>query len=216
MKYFVIHHPTFTERREALEKQLNERGIQAEWITVCSLEEAQRIKDFTGSPLSLKFISMSMKHYAVFKKMVDEDIKYAIVFEDDTIFTEYFDTSKIPLQIPYVKLCKPVGDAPCTTDGSAFICSNNGCSDAYYLTKQFAELSLNNIQLRQPIDMEINNTLIKFYDAVEFLCIPMCYQLGPGPCELTDGETWREYVSNKTHKTFEYDELLSDPSLVSS
>lgn len=213
MKYFVIHHPALVERREHLEKQLSERGINAEWVTTCSQEEAQRIKDFTGSPLSVKFISMSMKHYAVFNKMIDEDIPHAIVFEDDTIFTEYFDVKRIPLQIPYVKLCRPVGDVWCTQDGSPFITSNNGCTDAYYLTKEFAEISLKNIQLRKPIDMEIHNTLIKFYNAINFLCIPMCYQEGPGPCELTDGETWREYVINMNHTTLSYPALIASQSL---
>jgi GR25 family glycosyltransferase involved in LPS biosynthesis len=206
MKYFVIHHPALVERKKDLQSKLSERGIEAEWITDFSPEQSREIKSLINSPLHVKYVSGSMKHYTVFKKIVDEDIPHAIVFEDDTIFTEYFDVETIPKHMQYVKLCKPVGDAFCTSDGTPFVCSNNGCCDAYYLTKEFAENSLKNIQLLYPIDIEMHNTIVKFYNTPHFLCIPMCYQIGPsctGAFTLHE-ESWIEYVMNTNHPVFEY------------
>lgn len=213
MKYFVVHHPVLVDRRKKLEKQFNDYGISncdVEWVTDFPGNQMHKIKEITKSPLQLGYISCSMKYYTVFKKMIDENIPHAIVFEDDVIFTEYFDTSKIPLDIPYVKLCRPLGDSFCTSNGEPFVCYNNGCCEAYYLTKEFAEVCLKNIHLHRTFDLECHNTLIRYYNAPGFLCIPMCYQDSPTTInheKVEYSEHWTEYVSNK-YPTFDYEFLL--------
>lgn len=231
MKYYVIHYSPLVDRRKKLEKQFEERGItNVEWIIDFSNdtdrnidEHLRKIKKFTSSLLPLGCISLNMKSYTIFKKMVDENVPHAIVFEDDSVFTEHWDISKIPMDLHYVKLCKPVGDSFCTCDGTPFVCMNNGFSQAYYLTKHFAEFSLKNIELRKTIDIEIHKTLIKFYNTFNFLCYPMVIE---DVCESShsppthDKEPWIEYIQNFSHPVFDYDELVqlgsSDPHLILS
>lgn len=202
MKFFVIHHPALTERRKRVEEQLERLGISAEWITDYPACELQGVKEHTKSPLPLGYISCSMKHYKVLQKMVDEDIPDAVIFEDDVIFSEHFDVSKIPTGIPYVKLSKPPPDShphPIECSSKMYWELNNGGAEAYYVTKHFAETHLNkNLSLRATMDTEIHNTLTVYYNSSMFPCVPMCHSEG-SPTSVTKNDEQDDDIHWTTH-----------------
>lgn len=216
MKYYVVHHLPLTERKDHVETQLKKRGIVAEWITDFPPddERVRKVKELTKSPLSLGYISLSMKHYTVFKKMVEENIPEAIVFEDDVVITDHFDVDKIPRMVaPYIKLgIRPELLGKVQFSSEIVVQSNNGGTEAYYVTKHFAETFLYNINLQERIDLEIHNVLVQCYNSIEFLGAFMCYQRGDSVLQHDSPPfvpgNWQKYIIAK-HETFTYGELLN-------
>lgn len=65
MKFYVIHYTKYSERKARLEKQLQEFGIDAEWVEVYDKEDPiiEKIKHLTNSPLDLSMISCNKKTF---------------------------------------------------------------------------------------------------------------------------------------------------------
>lgn len=214
MRYFVVHHPVLTERKKSLVKQFEEFGIEdPEWVTSFPPEEAMKIKEYTGTPIPLGYVSCNMKHYSILKKMVAEDIPEAVIFEDDVVFTKRFDPSKIPRQFPYVKLeihSELMDFMDVLPD--AYATENNGGICAYYVRKEFAEVFIRNINLRHAMDLEIQNVLFHKFEMYDIVACPMCYQVHTESVINTrEGlpEKWKTYVLTKWAPVYTYDELVT-------
>lgn len=215
MKYYVIHNPELVERRKVLETQFEKFGIVAEWVTTYPSENMENLKEFTKSPMSLGYISCSMKHYDALQRLLDSDQKEAIIFEDDVILTEAFDEECIPRGFPYVSLnMGPPGDQLTEPSRRFGYKTNNGGAEAYYVNNMFAIAFLKNVTLSHAMDMESQWFLYQCTDTFNIPCVPMCYQnygegvsLSSSPSNSNSPiNNWKHYITS-TQKTYTFEEL---------
>ena len=200
MKYYVVHNDKLTERK----KRLNIPN--AEWVTTFPVEEVGNLTKITHVPVG--YISGSMKHYDIMDRMIRDDVKEAIVFEDDVIITEFFNPDKIPRQFPFVKLGKGTPDMGIQLGDTPIIIGNNAGAEAFYVTQDFAREFIKNIDLQWTIDIEQHAFLIS--RGIPLVCVPMCYQEFDTSFNTKTYEppySWQEYVrryQTSEKMTFEY------------
>jgi hypothetical protein len=192
MKIYVIHCDTLTERK----KNFSIQG-DIEWVTDFPIGHPiiQRAKDITGTSLPDGYISGSLKHYEVCRRMCANDIEEAVVFEDDVIPSEFFDMSKIPRHYPYVKLGNGTPDMHIPLGDNHLLITNNAGAEAYYIKKCFAQDFIENITLGWTIDTEQHAFLV--YTGIPLICVPMCtqkYETSFTYSEPWSKETWQEYI----------------------
>jgi hypothetical protein len=191
MKTYIVHCDTLTERRKHIESL--ELG-DVEWVTDFPIDHplVQKVKKIT--PLPNGYISNSLKHYEVCRRMCADGIEEALVFEDDVILSEFFDVYKIPRECPYVKLgngtpdmCIPLGNTP-------LVITNNAGTEAYYMKRCFAKDFINNITLGWTIDTEQHAYM--FHNRIPLVCVPMCTQTYETSftSESWQKGTWCEYI----------------------
>jgi hypothetical protein len=217
MKYYVIHNPELTERKEKLVEQFEKFGIVAEWITTYPAEDMEVIKTYTNSPMSLGYISCSMKHYDALQRLLDDGVENnAIIFEDDVILTEAFDEEYIPRDYPYVSLnMGPPGSQLNTPSRRFGVKNNNGGAEAYYVNKMFASAFLQNVTLSRAMDLECHRFLYNFTGTCNIPCVPMCYQnYGEGVSLSSSsviGElpemSWQDYVTKSEQTLYTFKKL---------
>ena len=210
MKVYVLHCDRLTERRRLLEIQLAKHSLDrdVEWITDFPKEHplVQEWKEKTGTRIPDGYISLSLKHYEAYTRMVRDGIPEAILFEDDVIISDYFDIEKIPRECPFVKLGKGVPDMYIPLGNTPMVIGNNGGSEACYMRREFAEDFLKNLNMMWTIDIEQHGYLI--HKRIPLVCVPMCTQdFGATSVhESKDyGMTWIEYIQKwDTFPKFKY------------
>ena len=86
-------------------------------------------------------IGCALSHHAVYRRMIDEDIPAALVFEDDVLPTPGFSASLsaaevlIDAKLPQVFLFSDGTYPPLPCDGNVFTRTQNGdCAEAYIVT----------------------------------------------------------------------------------
>lgn len=178
-KIYVVHCDQYKDRRLKLEEQFTKFGIQnVEWVTDYPKDHplVQEWKTKTGTKMSESRISGSLKHYEALRRMCEENIDEAIIFEDDVILTEFFDISKIPRQNIFVRLCQGVPEFGIQPGNSTITVYNNGGVEAYYIRLEFAREFLKNITLLYAVDIEYHGFL--YHNNFQHIpCVPMCTQI---------------------------------------
>ena len=199
MKTYIIHHPTLTERRANLEAELKRVGlVDVEWVTSFPPDHPviQKVKDMTGTKISNGYISGSLKHYDALSRMVRDNIKEALVLEDDVIFSKFFNVTKIPREFPYVKLGKGVDDMRIELGDKPILIGNNAGLEAYYVKRLFAKDFIDNLDILWTIDTEQHAYLVD--NGIPLVCVPMCYQnFITSVSDTRDyGISWIQYIKN--------------------
>jgi glycosyl transferase family 25 len=102
IKIFVIHYDKLIERKNNILKQLNDRKLEAEFVSnygkeSLTLEDKQKFTRISDSEISTFY-----HHLECYKKIVENNYEYALILEDDAIFLNKF----------YIKLKKYVYDLP--------------------------------------------------------------------------------------------------------
>jgi hypothetical protein len=204
MKFYVIHYSKNTDRRAQLEKQLKDFDIvDVEWITEYDKEDPiiEKIKRVTNSPLDLKSISCSMKHYSAMEKMVREDIPEAVILEDDVVFLEEFRSARMYHPCGLLRLGLGVGvleaKIPPASPTQVYQVANPGGSEATWLTQQFALVAIKNVNFDNTIDM-IQFSLLKHFFNEKLRLLVTAYQTSimvPSTGKKHDG-SWLEYCEN--------------------
>jgi GR25 family glycosyltransferase involved in LPS biosynthesis len=88
---FVIHYTPLTDRKQHMLTQLSDHGLQAEFITQFDRENITDFTFFDTSKISSRCISNLMKHCEIYRKMIQDNIPYAIVFDDDVCLAKDFN-----------------------------------------------------------------------------------------------------------------------------
>lgn len=212
MKYYVIHYTKNTHRRARLEAQLD---TEAEWVEAYDREDPiiEKIKIVTRSPLSLKDISCSLKHFLAMKKMVDDNISEAVILEDDVVFLPEFKEVRPFHASGLLRLGLGVGVAephrPPPSSTRVYITDNPGGSEATWITKQFAEEMIKNISFDNTIDMIQYAVLMNSFNE-RMRCMNTCFQTSldartPG----RPATEWKIFCKNfKNFKRFNFEELM--------
>jgi hypothetical protein len=195
-----------------MEKMIADHGFDdVEWITDYKIDDQiiDKVVAMTNTHMVPGYISLSLKHYEAFFRMARDNIREAIIFEDDVILSDFWDISKIPRQFPYVKLGKGVPDMNVQLGNTPMIVGNNGGSEAYYVKCMFARDFIENVDLGWTIDIEQHAYL--FHNNIPLICVPMCSQEFNTTVqgEKKYSMTWEEYVNvyYKTSQKFSFTQL---------
>lgn len=101
LRIFVINLARHAERRALMKMQLDALGLPYEFFDAVDgftlspdfLKEnydAERARQLNRRDLSLGEIGCALSHLAIYKKMVDENIPLALIFEDDALIGSQF------------------------------------------------------------------------------------------------------------------------------
>lgn len=151
MRVFVIHYPKCVERKQSLLKQFQEFDIEAEWVEHWNKEDpfVSKVKEYTKSPLPLGHLSAFLKRLWVYQKMIDEDIKEAIIFEDDVVLSPEFKNFKTgPSQLDYLRLGIGIQvnlEKLERTCAKLYRLINPGGGEAVWVTQNFAKKFLDDL-----------------------------------------------------------------------
>lgn len=110
MKVFVINLQSSTERRATIEEQLKKTGLDWEIFPAFDgrnlteneredIYDEKRAKKITGRILSNGEIGCAMSHRNIYRKMVEDNIKKAVILEDDIILAPDFKKVAEELEI---------------------------------------------------------------------------------------------------------------------
>jgi GR25 family glycosyltransferase involved in LPS biosynthesis len=102
IKIFVIHYDKLVERKENILKQLNDKKLEAEFVSnkgkdKLLLEEKERFINISESE-----ISTFLHHLECYKQIIEQNHEFGLILEDDAIFCHKF----------YLKLQKYIYDLP--------------------------------------------------------------------------------------------------------
>ena len=222
---FILHCPKLNpERKIFLEKHLEER-VPIKDIRWCEdynhdhlfvewLQHTQKL------PYGTKMTSGLVKSLDIFKTMIDEDIPNAIILNDDVMFhrdwLQIYNSVNIPDNIMFINLGTALFLNIKPEMGKIYQIGNNGGCEGVYVSKQFAELYIRNLNMNYTADIMVHGFLQSFNHPI--LCMPICYQTSI--IEKTtsldhdtrsDGKNWQKFVNDygKSPK-LNYYELLKN------
>ncbi len=98
-KVFVLSVKSFSDRIDHINKELGKRNISFEFIFDFDVPDLrdEDLLFFSPGILEMSQKSLVLKHVAVWKKMVAEDLNRALVFEDDAILSDDFEESMLDI-----------------------------------------------------------------------------------------------------------------------
>lgn len=115
MNIFVVNLKKSVEKRQKLEAQFQKLGIHnyefIEAVYGADLSEedlATKVYDYENCALTPGEIGCSLSHIYIYQEMVDRNIPYALVIEDDVTLPEdlieFLNHAKDTIDVPYSKL----------------------------------------------------------------------------------------------------------------
>jgi glycosyl transferase family 25 len=100
-KIYVINLTHHRKRRDFIQAQLDALGLQFEWIDaidghqlkdheITENYDSRLAHEITGRALSSGEIGCALSHLSIYRKMIEQSIPYAIIFEDDALLGSKF------------------------------------------------------------------------------------------------------------------------------
>lgn len=176
MKFYVKHCPiTCGPRRAKLEEHFKKRGVtDVEWVTdfpkddpyVVWFHKKLEIKSGLG------FTSGLIKTYETLRKFIQTGEKAALFADDDVVLIKNWNLVQIP-DLPFVNLSVGV-NFEMLPDGIPRQITNNGGCELIYMTRDFAQYILDNVDARQTIDIVLFKLLQ--YSNFRPVCVPIAQQ----------------------------------------
>jgi hypothetical protein len=207
MKYYIIHYTKNIDRRALLEPQL--QG-DVEWIEKYDREDpfVAQVKKMTKSPLTLREISISLKHFEALNRMVKGNIQEAIILEDDVVFYPEFASAKPFHDCGFLRLGIGVGITdlpedrqPPRCDKSIWVSDNPGGCEAQWVSLKFAKLATKTMNFDYPIDLYHYAFIGSIGEKLRYM--NLCYQSSLFKSEKSENSNWQgDY--QKYCKNFEY------------
>mgnify|MGYP000916849277 CR=1 FL=1 len=93
LQIYVIHYTPLKERKIIIEKQLNQNSLNYNFIEEFDKENLsfKDLKIFDTNKVKLSMCSNIIKHIQAYKKIMNSNYKFNLIFEDDVILNEYFN-----------------------------------------------------------------------------------------------------------------------------
>lgn len=198
MKAFVCHYTKLTERKKYLENKLPALGFtDVEWVTENDILNYNMDDVYDSSPealvkrnatafarfgtkkqktLTKPLIEITLQHFEAYRRIVDQKLPMAVVFEDDVLFKKTFSDrfnryiEELPDDWDIFYFGRGCGGhhAPMSVSerfsnllGKKHVFKNKECrsrfSDSYVITAKAAEMILSQcFPFHMPIDWELN------------------------------------------------------------
>jgi len=214
-KLFISHSSLHcSHRRPILEKHLSERGFtDVEWCTDYDGDHpyVKWIHRELGETCSIAHMSGLVKMYEVFRRVVHDttDTKWFWKGDDDIIFIRHWNV-KIPDDLWYVNLSVGV-NFHILPDAKPQYIGNNGGSEVFCFTREFAQLFLDNVDVRQSVDIVFHALLNHVKHPL--ICIPIAQQtslLDTKSSTLVVNnklQDWKEYINQFKPTGLKYEDL---------
>lgn len=175
MKIYIVHYDKLIERKKNMIEQLNKYNFDYEFISNYGKENLTQNDKKKFKNLSDGEISVCLHHIECFKKIFDsEEYDYALIFEDDVILDEHFDSylNKYINDLPENWDMLFIGDG-CNMHINSellvkdkFIYKHNTtrCLDSYLITKKCCKIILEKMQQQnytiiKPADHWLNHVI---------------------------------------------------------
>jgi len=104
-KIYIIHYDKLVERKEHIEQEISKHNFSfVEWVIDKNPDNlsTQELSLFsTGVSMGSK--SLTMKHIETFKRIVKENLDYALVFEDDVLLNDNFVSEYEKIKEEFIK-----------------------------------------------------------------------------------------------------------------
>lgn len=213
---YIKHCPvTCPQRREPLAKHLASRSVNNQiWITEFSKHDPYVIwlHNKLGVDTHIGFTSGLVKTMEALRHFVQSGEKSAFFVDDDVVLIKNWNMHPIP-DLPYVNMSIGVNFS-LLPDGKPRIIGNNGGCEMVYMTREFAQMVLNNVDARQTIDIVIHGLVnyLKF----PLVCVPVAQQtslLEPKSSSLGSSEikqSWIDFVKNFKPTGVRYEDLRNE------
>ena len=213
---YVKHCPvSCPERQKRVEQHLMSRGVRdLTWMTdfpkdhpfVIWLQQKLNIKS------GLAFTSGLVKTLESFRHLVRSDKKAAFFVDDDVVLVKDWNKAPIP-DFPFVNMSVGVNFSM-LPDGKPRIIGNNGGCEMVYVTREFAQLVLDNVDARQTIDIVIHALVM--HSKFPLVCVPVAQQtsiIEPKSSSLGSSsnlQNWIEYIRNFKPTGVRYEDLRNE------
>jgi len=212
---YIKHCPeTCQPRRVSLEKHLASRNVKNHiWVTNFSKNDPYVI--WIHNKLDVKtniaFTSGLVKTLETLRNFVRTNEKSAFFADDDVVLVKNWDSVPIP-ELPYVNMSVGVNFSM-LPDCKPRVVGNNGGCELVYMTREFAQYILDNVDTRQTIDIVIHG-LVR-HAGFPLVCVPVAQQtslLEPKNSSLGDSgmNNWVQFVQNFKPTGVRYEELRNE------
>lgn len=175
IKVFILHHIPAKDRKIKLQGDLNKINLKypVEWVEQFLPSEVDSNINYS---IKINELSLSLKHQYALQQIVENNITYGIIFEDDIDLNcipsiqEFLEQSIFELGTSQGDILW-IGDAwvgkyviPSNKKEShklSYFCYNccSRCTHAYIVTKRGAKLVLDNYHYNQPVDHFFNEII---------------------------------------------------------
>ena len=107
MKTFVVNLKQSMDRRERMINVLKNFPYQYEFFEAVDGSKIENLSEvynekkavrFYKTPLKLGEIGCALSHISIYKKMIDENIERALIFEDDILLSDEFNSVILKLE----------------------------------------------------------------------------------------------------------------------
>jgi GR25 family glycosyltransferase involved in LPS biosynthesis len=113
MDAFITHYTKLKDRKEYIDNQLLKAGINGIFINEYDKEDLTFpiLKPFDRSRLKLSQISLFLKHVRCWELIIENDLDYGIIFEDDVVLEDDFVNKlnyymkELPEDFDYFSIC---------------------------------------------------------------------------------------------------------------
>lgn len=181
-KLFIIHFEKLTDRKKYLDAHIENYGFINEYILsndeidqkICELNKYYKYNpSIYDRNLSKGEICVSTQHINTYIKMIDDDIKHALILEDDAIFGNDFlenlqkITKKLPMDFDMCFISECCNLHSTNRDSLINISSTSRCVSGYIVNSKCISYILSTLPFQYPIDWHLNfinkNNKLKFY-----------------------------------------------------
>lgn len=226
MRLYVKHCPeACPERRAILEEHLADRGFtDVKWITKYPVDHPfiQWLHKRLGQHLSPECISGLVKNLEACQDLADDPTLDGAMFcDDDAVFIkDWADKIVIPAGIPFVNMSIGVNFHLLPTGGLRHIQNNGGC-EVIWMSKQFAQMVVNNTDGRSGID-HVYFGLIRHIGA-DLVCSPIAQQTSllqprkgslPNISKYQPDDPWHVFVNKFKPTGLVYSDLWYESGIV--
>jgi glycosyl transferase family 25 len=181
-KLFIIHFEKLTDRKKYLDSQIKNYGFINEYIlsnnkTDQQIYESNKYYKYDSSiydrKLSKGEICVGAQHINTYIKMINNNIKYALIIEDDAIFEENFlenlhrITNELPIDFDMCFISECCNLHITNSHNLINKSDTSRCVSGYIVNSKCIPYILNTLPFQYPIDWHLNiinkNNELKFY-----------------------------------------------------
>jgi GR25 family glycosyltransferase involved in LPS biosynthesis len=176
IKIYITHYTPLVDRKNNIIKQLNYYNIENfEFVTEYDRENLENILLNKFINLKMAEISLFMKHIKTYENIIndnDNDNEYFLILEDDVILCDNFYNNLLL----YLKQLPSNYDILCIGNGcnmhakntdnnnNIYVADSIRCTDSYFISKQYAQILLNNFYSDKIINLPVDHWINYVYN----------------------------------------------------
>lgn len=174
---YILHHPSLVERKQYLEKRIQEENIKnIKWMD--ELYSESTFKDIKSN-LPPKSVEVSYRHFKCLEDIL-QNHDFGLILEDDVILTlknnypindflakvvEEMKQQNAIISFPGIVYCEGFHGLPDTFDFNPLIYHKPGfntrCCHAYIVSKEGARILIKHFNYFNPVDIMYNELMLR-------------------------------------------------------